>query len=129
MQITKCAIAAATLGQTNVLQKLHSRPRIRNVIYNSDEGDIASAAIQHGQLDTLKWLQKHDYKLEEFWFWEQSWIEGTRAVTLAIEAGHLDIVQWLVDDVGHALFPLEDSILAVKCADLDILKVVVCDIE
>ena len=122
MQIKKCAIAAATLGQTNILQKLHNRPIIRNSIYNSDDGEIASAAIQNGHLCTLKWLHKYDYQLEEFWFLEESWIEGTRAVTLAIDAGHLEIVKWLVDEVGHSLFNLEDSISAVKYGDLEILK-------
>jgi hypothetical protein len=84
MQIIKCAIAAATLGQTNILQKLHDRPIIRNSIYNSDDGDIASAAIQNGHLNTLKWLHQYDYQLEEFWFWDDSCLIGTRAVTLAI---------------------------------------------
>ena len=57
MQIYKCDIAAATLGQTNILQKLHNRPIIRNSIYNSDDGEIASAAIQNGQF-TIQMMEK-----------------------------------------------------------------------
>lgn len=41
---------------------------------------------------------------------------------MPLNLGHLDIVKWLLDDVGHTLFYLEDSLSAVKFGDLDILK-------
>jgi hypothetical protein len=92
-------IMAAHTDNINVIKWLidnfQSLWKIVNGNHDNLSIPISNIATERGYLHVLKWLKENNYPLSSL------------SVLTAAKNGHLDVIQWFVDDLGYTLSYIE----------------------